>query len=400
MERRAVLERFFLSFSQIILLSFLTALLVFEGSPAWAQGGTGRYEVWAADQNANMVFVLNAQGDVIRTLNVAESAKANRPHLLTPSRDGKLVFSANTASNSLGVHNAADGKVVAVVENVGKAPHAALPHPKDPNKVYVFNIGPRATDAQGKPDTGETIAEVIGQGQSWRVARTLDLKAADTLADDAKFPSRRPVLGGFSQDGRHLVVSFLNGGLAIVDVESWRVVRGIGNDQIHQYVTSVIPSPRGNELYVTAGNQQESWLYVLDVSGEPQLVASHNLSSFGRDAHGAAIDPIRGELWIAHRVSSTVTIHPLQGIRQSGARPEVMEAGGLAPDFIAISPDGKNAYVTLRGPKPAPTIPFALAGESAGVVVIDVPNRKVVKVVKLGDPQTGDFHGVMVLPVS
>ncbi|HEY7679385.1 MAG TPA: hypothetical protein VIC04_02630 [Terriglobia bacterium] len=143
MERRAVLERFFLSFSQIILLSFLTALLVFEGSPAWAQGGTGRYEVWAADQNANMVFVLNAQGDVIRTLNVAESAKANRPHLLTPSRD-----------------------------------------------------------------------------------------------------------------------------------------------------------------------------------------------------------------------------------------------------------------VTLRGPKPAPTIPFALAGESAGVVVIDVPNRKVVKVVKLGDPQTGDFHGVMVLPVS
>ena len=43
---------------------------------------------------------------------------------------------------------------------------------------------------------------------------------------------------------------------------------------------------------------------------EPQLVATHNLSKLGQDAHGVIVDPASSTLWIAHRVSSNVTIHP------------------------------------------------------------------------------------------
>jgi DNA-binding beta-propeller fold protein YncE len=283
------------------------------------------------------------------------------------------------------------------ITSVGKSPHAVVLHPKDRNRAYSLNIGPRAADAQGNPDAGETITELVHQDGAWKIGKRLDLTAERALADTAKFPSRRPVLAGFSQSGRYLAVSFLTGGLAVVDIESWRVTKALGNDQVRQNVTAVVPSPDGRELYVAAGNQNESWLYVLDAVNEPSLVASHDLSSFGKDAHSIAMDTQRGELWLVHRVSSNITIHPLQDIRQSGQQPAVMPVGGKTPDFIALSPDGQRAFVTLRGPQPAPTIPFPLVGETPGVAVLDVPNRRVSKVVPLGDPQTSDFHGVAIV---
>ncbi|MGH7767110.1 MAG: hypothetical protein ACREQP_06620, partial [Candidatus Binatia bacterium] len=63
---------------------------------------------------------------------------------------------------------------------------------------------------------------------------------------------------------------------------------------------------------------------------------------------------------------------------------------------IMFSPDHTRAYVTLRGPKPAPTIPHATVGETPGIAVIDVPGRKLLSVVKLGDQATADFHGIFV----
>jgi hypothetical protein len=61
-----------------------------------------------------------------------------------------------------------------------------------------------------------------------------------------------------------------------------------------------------------------------------------------------------------------------------------------------LSPDSRRAYVTLRGPKPAPTIPHATVGETPGVGIIDVASRKLLTVVKLGDQETGDFHGIFI----
>ena len=52
--------------------------------------------------------------------------------------------------------------------------------------------------------------------------------------------------------------------------------------------------------------------------------------------------------------------------------------------------------MTLRGPKPAPTIPHAMVGETPGVAIIDVANRKLLTVVKLGDQAAADFHGIFI----
>lgn len=51
----------------------------------------------------------------------------------------------------------------------------------------------------------------------------------------------------------------------------------------------------------------------------------------------------------------------------------------------------------MRGPNPAPTIPFPLKGNTPGVAVVDVPGRKLLEVVALGDSQQGDFHGLAIV---
>lgn len=384
--------------SVILLLVAVAALVGCAGAPGMrtAQPAAPAYEVWAADQNADMLYVLDPAGKVLRTIDGAALGAAKRPHMLWGVPGDEYVYTANTVSNSITALSGRDGTVKAVVNAVGKAPHAAQPNPRQPERVYVANIGPQETrDAQR--DRGETITEVVrGAGPRWEMARSLDLKAAPALADSARFPSRRPVCFGFSQNGRYMLTTLFNGGLAVVDLQSWSVSKAWGKDAIAENGCGFAVSPSGAEIYVTAGNQRSSWLYVFDVSGEPQLVASHDLSRWGQDSHGLAVDAARQALWVVHRVSSNVTVHPLATIRNADQRPGVIEFIGKTPDLIMISPGNDRAYVTLRGPKPAPTIPHATVGETPGIGIIDVASRKLLTVVKLGDQVASDFHGLFI----
>lgn len=377
------------------IISLVGSIALLQGQ-AWAQQSAPPYAVWAADQNANTVYILDPEGKTLRTIDGATLGEAKRPHMLWGVPKDEYVYSANTVSNSVTVLSGKDGAVKAVISGVGKAPHAAQPNPKHPERIYVSNIGPQEVK-DGTPDRGESITELVrSAGPKWEIGRFLDLKAAPALADAALYPSRRPVCVGFAQDGRYMLVTLFNGGLAVVDLQAWDVVKGWGKQDIAENGCGFAASPAGDTLYVTAGNQQASWLYVFDVKSAPQLVASHNLSQWGQDAHGAIVDPASDTLWIVHRVSSTMTVHPLKTIRQADHRPDVIGFVGKTPDLIALSPDGRRAYVTLRGPKPAPTIPHATVGETPGVAIIDVPGRKLLTVVKLGDQEAADFHGIFI----
>lgn len=359
------------------------------------------YQVWAADQNGNALYVLDGEGEVLATLDADALGGADRPHMLWAVPGDPYVYSTNTVSNSVTVLDREDGRTLAVVEGIGKAPHAAQPNPRRPDRIYAFNIAPQGAGEDGTPDRGETIAEIVRrngeEGPAWEVSRHLDLKADPALADSARFPSARPVCGGFSQDGRHLLVTLFDGGLAAVDLEAWRVGRAWGAEEIGRHGCGFAASEDGGELYVTAGDMEHSWLYAFDVSGEePELVATHDLSEAGQDAHGLALDRERDALWVVHRVSGNVTIHPLATIRNQDHAWEALEGIGQAPDLLAFSPDGSRAFITLRGPNPAPTIPHATVGEAPGVVIVDVERREVVRTVPLGDPEGGDLHGIFI----
>jgi DNA-binding beta-propeller fold protein YncE len=383
----------------VILLLLVSALIGCGSAPGVrpaTQQTASAYEVWAADQNSDTVYVLDPDGKILRTIGGATLGAAKRPHMLWGVPGDEYVYSANTVSNSITVLSGRDGGVKAVVNAIGKAPHAAQPNPRQSERIYVANIGPQETK-DGQRDRGETITELVrSAGPKWEIARSLDLKAAPALADTARFPSRRPVCFGFSQNGRYMLTTLFNGGLAVVDLQTWSVNKAWGKDAIAENGCGFAISPSGAEIYVTAGNQRSSWLYVFDVRGEPQLVASHDLSRWGQDSHGLAVDAARQALWVLHRVSSNVTVHPLATIRNADQRPSVIEFVGKTPDLIMISPGNDRAYVTLRGPKPAPTIPHATVGDTPGIGIIDVANRKLLTVVKLGDQTAGDFHGLFI----
>lgn len=380
----------------VILLAALVALAGCTGMMPPAQQAASAYEVWALDQNADRLYVLDAAGKTLRTVDGAALGAAKRPHMLWGVPGDEYVYSANTVSNSITVLGGRDGAVKAVVNGVGKSPHAAQPNPRRPDRIYVANIGPQETK-EGRTDRGETITELVrGAGPKWEIARFLDLKAAPVLADSARFPSRRPVCFGFSRDGRYMLATLFNGGMAVIDLPTWTVTKAWGKDAIAEHGCGFAVSPSGEEIYVTAGGLRASWLYVFDVRGEPQLVASHDLSRWGQDAHGLAIDTRGQALWVLHRVSSNVTVHPLAAIRSADQRPAVIDFVGKTPDLIVLSPDSARAYVTLRGPKPAPTMPHATVGETPGIGIIDVANRRLLTVVKLGDPALGDFHGLFI----
>jgi DNA-binding beta-propeller fold protein YncE len=361
----------------------------------FAQQAAPSYEVWAADQNGNIVYILDPDGKVLRMIDGATLGDAKRPHMLWGVPKDEFVYSTNTVSNSVTVLSNKDGAVKAVIAGVGKAPHAAQPNPKHPERLYISNIAPQAAGADGKADRGETIAEVVRSNGKWELTRSLDLKTAAPLADSNRFPSRRPVCVGFSKDGRYLLATLFSGGLAVVDLPAWNVVKAWGKDEIAENGCGFAASPSGDELYVTAGNLQSSWLYVFDVTAEPKLVATHNLSRYGQDSHGLVVDPSGQTLWVLHRVSSNVTIHPLADLRKPDHGISVIDFVGKTPDLLVMSPDHRRAYASLRGPTPAPTIPHATVGETPGVAIIDVASRKLLKVVHLGD-KAADFHGIFI----
>jgi DNA-binding beta-propeller fold protein YncE len=379
---------------RISLLVVLASCWLMVGQTLAQQASPG-YEVWAADQNGNIVYILDPDGKVLRMIDGAALGEAKRPHMLWGVPRDEFVYSTNSVSNSVTVLSSKDGAVKTVIAGVGKAPHAAQPNPQHPERIYISNIGPQAAGPDGKADRGETISEVVRSNGKWELTRNLDLKTAASLADANRFPSRRPVCVGFSKDGRYMLATLFSGGVAVIDLPAWNVVNAWGKDQIAENGCGFASSPSGDELYVTAGNLQSSWLYVFDVAAEPKLVASHNLSKHGQDSHGLAVDPTSKTLWVAHRVSSNVTIHPLADIRKPDHQISVIDFVGKTPDLIVMSPDQKRAYLSLRGPTPAPTIPHATVGETPGVAIIDVPGRKLVKVVHIGD-KAADFHGIFI----
>lgn len=355
------------------------------------------FEVWAADQNGNTIYRLDAAGTVLGSVDVKAQVGGERPHTIHVSQDGRWLFAAQMVSNQATVHELPSGTPVAVIDTVGKSPHAVQPHPTDPARAYVSNIAPQARDAAGRPDRGESITELTrGTDGRWVVSRRLDLRAAPALADSARFPSRRPVLVGFSADGTTMLVTLFHGGAAVVDLQAWRVVDAWGAERMPAHSTVATASPDRRELYVTSGSATTSWLYVFDVSGPPRLVASHDLARWGQDAHGAAVHPNGRELWVVHRASGTITVHPMDRLRTTH-EPGVVSLGGEIPDLIEFGPDGRYAFVTLRGPKPAPTIPFPLAGKTPGVAIVDAAARALVKVVPLGDAGESDFHGIAIV---
>lgn len=116
----------------------------------------------------------------------------------------------------------------------------------------------------------------------------------------------------------------------------------------------------------------------------------HDYASGGRDAHGVWYTPDGSELWMVNRASS-------DGIVIDAGTDEVIDTiewTGRSPDILTFSPDGRFAFVTLRGPVQR-SGPHAIAGDTPGVSIMDVATREVREIL-VPDPERreSDFHGI------
>ncbi|HVT43654.1 MAG TPA: hypothetical protein VMT00_04620, partial [Thermoanaerobaculia bacterium] len=118
----------------------------------------------------------------------------------------------------------------------------------------------------------------------------------------------------------------------------------------------------------------------------------HRAESGGHDAHGSAITPDGREYWLVNRVTSNAVVMDTKTLKIIEEIPFV----GKTPDIVAISPDSRYAFITLRGPNPV-TMPHVAVGETPGVAVFDIASRKQIRLL---EPAKGneksDFHGVAV----
>lgn len=68
-------------------------------APSLGRAEAPQYEVWAVDQNANTLYVLDPDGKILRTIDGAALGDAKRPHMLWGVPKEPYVYSANTVSN-------------------------------------------------------------------------------------------------------------------------------------------------------------------------------------------------------------------------------------------------------------------------------------------------------------
>ena len=358
-----------------------------------------RYEVWAMDQSTNIIHIIEpvyAGGSVSFevTDRIEFDDRVVRPHMIDFTSDHRYAFVANTVSGNVAIIRTADRRVIEVI-NTGPGTHMAAVAPGD-RVVHVDVI------ADG------TVVEINLDlaNERFTIGRTLEINrdpAVLALADrfsqgDDGRPITRPICHDYTADGRYAYITLGpglgDGGLVILDTERFAVTRAFPPDEVAVNCGTIL-SPDGSKMYVNGGSLEVGHWYVFDTTTH-ELTHSDPRNSFGYDAHGVALTPDGSELWMVNRASSNaIIVDP-----STDAVIDYVPFVGESPDILAISPEGRFAFITLRGPEPL-SGPHAIRGASPGVAVVDVASRKLTTILlPESDLAASDFHGIGIRPLD
>ena len=345
------------------------------------------YELWAMDQGTNVIHVFDASLREVATIDVG-SVGARVPHMLEFTPDFRYALVANPATGNVAVIRADDRKVVSLIPTGPRTHHAAVA--RDGRRALVSVIG-----APNAPWDGKIVELNLDvSNERFTVGRTL------VLADDPLFAARKAdfkdsggaVCLAFTADGRHGYVTLGpaldEGGVVVLDTRDFKLVNVYAPRQVDANCGTVL-SPTGEHMYLVGGDRGIGVWHAADTRSHQPV---HKAQTRGHDAHGSAITPDGREYWLVNRVTSNAVVIDTRTRAVLAEIPFV----GKTPDIVAMSPDGRHAFITLRGPNPV-TMPHLAVGETPGFAVFDVKQRTLVRLV---EPAKGnsrsDFHGVAV----
>jgi hypothetical protein len=356
-----------------------------EIAPAGPEGAA-EYEIWAMDQGTHKIYIYGPDLELAHVMELEELG-ARVPHMIHFTSDHAYAFIAAVGSGHTLVVRAVDREVVDILET-GPRSHMATVAPGD-ERVLVSVIG------SGEQDWDGALVELVRSENpgDWVRGRSL------VIAQDPLFQERREefvdsgaVCAYFTADGRYAYVtlgpSLEAGGVVVLDIESFSLASVHPPGEVPANC-GTLRTPDDRHMIVNAGSAEAGHWFAFDTESH-QVV--HRESSRGIDAHGVWARPDGQEIWMVNRVSdNAIVIDP--------ANLEILEEiefVGITPDILAMSPDSRFAFISLRGPNPV-TMPHVAEGETPGFAVMDVDARELLQVVQPdeGNPAS-DFHGIAV----
>lgn len=342
---------------------------VLEEEEAVVEEELESYEVWVADQGTNEIFIIDGETqEIIETIDFNDVG--SKPHMLVFDKKGAYAYVANMGSGTVSVIRAVDRQVVTTIET-GEGAHAAIPSP-DGKRVLVANV------------PAQSLTEILinQEKEEFVASRELDLSQVEALQNPEEFPNMRPICLQFTADSSKAYVTLGGGGLVVVDVENLQVIQSFGKSQVGAHGCGTILSPDGKHMFANSGSTTLAEYYVFDTETDELIFTG---VTGGKDAHGVRITPDQQYLWMVNRVTDDAAIIDIKTFEVI----EMIEFVGDAPDLLVFSPDGKYAYISLRGPEPA-TGTHDMAGETPGIAIIDVETRTKIDYI----PLFGDPHGI------
>jgi DNA-binding beta-propeller fold protein YncE len=347
-------------------------------------GHAQNYEIWALDQGTHVVHILNSKLDEVARIDM--SAHAVRvPHMIDFTSDGAYAFIASTASGDVSVIRTADRKVVAVLKT-GPGTHMAAVKPGD-REVIVSVIGDPKV-----PNDGKLVEIKIN-----RKAGTFEIGRSLVIAEDPLFKKSANRFGDvgavchqYTANGRYAYVTLgpalKDGGLVILDTRQFRLTAVFPPDAL-KVNCGTVRTRDGRFMLVNGGSGDTGIWYALSTR-TGKVVRQGD--SRGLDAHGVWTTPNGREIWMVNRVSSNGIVLDARTLKVIADLKDI----GPTPDIIAMSPDSRYAFITLRGPNPV-SAPHLAKGTTPGIAVISIRDRKLVRIV---EPAKGndksDFHGI------
>lgn len=379
-------------FRSISLIGFC-AMALLAGCATYPQPQTASqllpmdYEVWAMDQGTHIVHIFDSSLQQVASIDLG-SQGAKVPHMIEFTADQRYAFVANPSTGNVAVIRAGDRQVVALITTGPRTHHAAVA--PDSRSALVSVIG--AVDV---PWDGKVVElKVDLDREQFTLGREL------VLADDPLFASRKSEFkdsGGavclaFTADGRHgyitLGPAIDEAGVVVLDMRDFRLVKVFSPNEVNANCGTLL-APGGDHMFLVGGDREVGVVHAADTKTHQPV---RQAESRGHDAHGSAITPDGREYWLVNRVTSNAVVMDTRSFKVLAEIPFV----GKTPDIVAISPDGRYAFITLRGPNPV-TMPHLAVGETPGVAVFDIATRQMVRLL---EPAKGneksDFHGVAV----
>lgn len=325
---------------------------------AWVSGKGAGASAASATPGKVRILQTNSAGDNVHIIDpvtnkvVGEIKGIEVGHGAVASPDGRWIYVSNEAESALDIVDARSFQVLTSVKLTGRPNNIAIG--KDGRKVYVA-----IRSEPGGVDVIDTTAR--------KLAKTV--RTNHGIHNTYVTPDGRFAVAGSTPVGRINVIDTSTDELAwFLDMDLG--IRPMAFDQ----------NPDGSTRHIFAQLTEFNGFAVVDFATKkelrriehPAVPTTRQVRVGGNVSHGMAVTPDSRILIVNSRLNNVVYKYSLPDFKVIG---EVEMTGGIDPNWVTLTPDGRTAYVAMSGSNWTSAIDVATMKETARIPVGHVPKR-------------------------